>query len=174
MNYRLLTSAIVLLAVTVVIGCGQKIPSDMPSVYPCTITLTKGGVPVDDAAITLRSDSLPGYLSVSGRTDENGVATIWTRYEDYRTQGAPAGEFRVTVIKTPAIPDELVLSDEQRSRMTEEEREAHSARVDSALAAAPRVVPASFIGERSTPLTVTVTSSEEGTAVTFEIDDYRR
>ena len=171
MYRRQLIPVVLLLGVTFLSGC-ERAPKGMVPVYPCKITLTKGGAPVVNVGISLFANSLSGSYSVGGATDANGVAEISTSYGSYFTKGAPAGEFQVTVMEVPTIPDELKIPHEQLSQMPGPERDAHLAKVSAARAAFKRSVPFSFATPDSTPLKVTVAESRQGTEVSFEINDY--
>ncbi len=69
----------------------------MPDLYPCTVTLSQGGEPLEGALIHCQSDD-PKLIrwAVTGQTDAKGVAKIFTmgKYE-----GAPAGTYAVVVVK---------------------------------------------------------------------------
>jgi len=172
MNYRLLTSAIFLLSAVLFAGC-SKVPAGMVPVYPCKVKITKGGDPVPDLGVALSpGDSSLGSYSMGGNTNASGVAEIGTVFGSYITRGAPAGEFQVTIVEVPKLPDELNLSPEQLSRLSGPEMDAHNAKVSAARAAFKRSIPLSFAGANS-PLKITVAESRSGTEVTFEIDDYR-
>ena len=103
MNTRIFVS--LLLLVFMIAGCGgsggqRKKPSDLPPLYPCTLTFTQEGVPVDDAHITLHSDS---KWAVGGRTDEKGeVKPVTNGFYD----GVPAGMYKITVAKMVIVENE--------------------------------------------------------------------
>ena len=174
MYYRQLITAVLLLAMIFILGCGPKRPKEMPKTYPCKIKLTKDGNPVSGVGITLISNnSAYGSLAVGGTTETDGVAKITTYYSTYGDKGAPSGEFQVTVIEVPAIPKEVLVTPDELSKMTGPEREGAIAKMDAARRNVQRVVPFSFAVPDSTPLKVTVAESKQGTEVSFEINDYK-
>ncbi|MCL2119385.1 MAG: hypothetical protein FWH27_13265, partial [Planctomycetaceae bacterium] len=130
MRYMQLTLAILLLAVTFLLGCGQRPPKGMPPVYPCKITLTKDGNPFANVSVGLINNSMSGSLAVGGATNANGVAEINSSYgSTYSTKGAPAGEFQVILTEVPAIPEDQRVTGEELSKMSGPEADAAIARM---------------------------------------------
>ncbi len=87
-----------ILTLATCVSCAKvQKPDGMPDLYPCTVTLTQGGEPLEGALIHCQSDD-PKLIrwAVTGQTDAKGVAKIFTmgKYE-----GAPAGTFAVVVTK---------------------------------------------------------------------------
>ena len=84
-------------------GCGQKLPSDLPPLFPTTLVIVQEGKPLADAVITMTTSE--SKWSVTGMTNSQGEAKMFVNgtYE-----GAPEGEFKVIVNKTetekPNIP----------------------------------------------------------------------
>ena len=163
--------AIFLLAAVLFAGCSRA-PAGMVPVYPCKIKITKGGEPVSNVGVALSGGSSLGSYSMGGNTNASGVAEIGTVYGSYITKGSPAGEFQVTLVEVPTLPDDLNLSREQLSKLSGPEMDAHNAKVNAARAAYRRSIPLSFAGADS-PLKMTVAESRKGTEATFELDDYR-
>lgn len=93
------TSIIAILAIAIIFaGCNKMdIPKDLPDLHKTVLTFTQEGKPLSDAEIILVSKDRSCRWSVSGTTDQNGVAKLKT-HGKYR--GAPIGTFIVTVIKT--------------------------------------------------------------------------
>ena len=75
-------------------GCGPTLPEGMPPLMPVSIALTQQQVPLVGATVVLHSDD--GRWPVGGVSDELGRVEVWTAGKYY---GAPAGEYRVTVVK---------------------------------------------------------------------------
>ncbi|MCL2117901.1 MAG: hypothetical protein FWH27_05680 [Planctomycetaceae bacterium] len=144
----------------------------MPKLFPCTITVTKGGTPVSGANILLFSPQLPGSLATSGQTNAGGVAEIGSSLANYFESGSPAGELTVVIQKTPDVPEELKLTPEEHSKMTPPESNAYSAKLAKAMKDAPKIVPDKLSSPATSPLKVTVAESKTGTHVTFELDDF--
>ena len=113
-----------------VAGCGEKLPPDIPKLYPANVTITLDGAPLKKATVTLspvNSSSGQSNLPVVGVTDDLGVAVLKT---NGRYHGSPAGKYKVCVSKNAAIegptskktpptnPDELA----RFNRKVEDER----------------------------------------------------
>ncbi|MGL4941829.1 MAG: hypothetical protein ACRC46_01400 [Thermoguttaceae bacterium] len=83
----------------VVIGCGEKLPPDLPKLYPVTVTVTyDNGTPVGGAMVVfypVKGSSVGDWLCSAG-TDDAGVAPMLTQAKYH---GLPAGHFDVTVQK---------------------------------------------------------------------------
>ena len=78
-------------------GCGGDArPPGFPKLYPVSLNVAQEGVPLADAAISLRISDNSMTWSIGGRTDEQGVVVLWTHG---KFRGAPAGTFKVTVDK---------------------------------------------------------------------------
>ena len=88
-----------ILLFTVGCGDGRPKPKDMPPLYPCTLTFTQEGVPLEGARITLYSDSKWG---TGGTTDDKGEVKLVTQgYYD----GVPEGTYKITVHKLVVVMD---------------------------------------------------------------------
>ncbi len=88
-------------------GCnrGPQKPKGMPDLYPCKITITQGGKPLEGAAVVLTPKSgLSNGWNTEGATDADGIAEIKT-HVDFK--GAPEGEFIVRVSKTELSPSSV-------------------------------------------------------------------
>ena len=90
-----------LMVVCMLLGCGQRLPKDLPPLYPCTLLIAQNGVPLERAAIIL--EYVEGTVPAGGQiwfpqgvTDKNGNATIRT---NGRYDGAPLGRFKIVVTK---------------------------------------------------------------------------
>lgn len=83
-------------------GCGQKLPSDLPRLYPTTLVITQEGKPLGDATITMNAEG--SKWPVTGLTDANGEAKMFVNgmYE-----GAPEGTYKVIVNKTETEEPDL-------------------------------------------------------------------
>jgi len=80
-----------------IIGCsGQKLPSDMPRLYPTVITVMQDGKPIADALVVLVNADPAIAWSCIARTDSSGRATMQT---NGMYAGAPAGTYKATVVK---------------------------------------------------------------------------
>lgn len=84
-------------------GCGgPKKPPGMPDLYPCIITITQGGSPLEGARVLLfpKTGGSNGW-NTDGLTNAKGVAELKTNVD---FKGAPAGEYVVMVSKTELSP----------------------------------------------------------------------
>jgi len=98
MKLNRIIAVFVVFTLATCVSCAKvQKPDGMPDLYPCSITLTQGGAPLEGALIHCQSDD-PKLIrwAVTGQTDAKGVAKIFTmgKYE-----GAPAGTFAVVVVK---------------------------------------------------------------------------
>ena len=103
-NHRLLL--LILLILPFLSGCNQKVkPDGMPDLYPCSITITQGGTPLEGALVKLEPKQ-GGTIAWNsdGRTDAKGIAKIATGID---FNGVPEGEYIVRVSKTELSPSEL-------------------------------------------------------------------
>ena len=85
-------------------GCGgdggkRAKPKDLPRLFPCTLTFTQEGVPLEGASIILHSED---RWAVGGKTDEKGEASLVT---NGHYDGAPAGTYKITVRKMITVQD---------------------------------------------------------------------
>ena len=169
---KIVVTLFILLSLVSFFGCGSKRPPGMPELYPCTITVTMGGLPVSGADILLTSPSIPESLVTFGKTDAQGVATVGSTYGNYFERGAPAGELTAMIQQTPDIPDELKLSNAELAKLTYEERNAYVAKTAEAVRNVPKIVPDRLTSPATSPLKVVVAESKTGTQKTFELNDY--
>ncbi|MDR2755180.1 MAG: lipoprotein [Planctomycetaceae bacterium] len=82
-------------------GCGQSTPPDMPVLHPCSITVKIKGKPLDGVAIQLLAVDQSKWFA-TGFTDKSGVANVQTLAE---FSGAAIGEYIVTATKEVADPN---------------------------------------------------------------------
>lgn len=104
MNYRFVIAPLLLTLAFLSISCSEKkLPDGMPSLHPCTIKVTQEGTPLPEAEIQLiAKDTATARWAVTGRTDKNGLAAIFTMG---KYQGAPLGEYTVLIIKQEIVYD---------------------------------------------------------------------
>jgi len=160
--------------VLTLLGCGPGAPKDMPKIYPCKITITKGGSPVEGASILLVSTSYPESFAVSGRTDASGVAEILSTLGTYTLSGAPAGEATLVVNKQAEAPANVRKPKEEVAKMTPPEQNAYAAEIAKAIAALPKIVPQPLTSPATSTARITVKDEKAGTEMTLELDDYLR
>ena len=79
------------------LGCGGDVrPPGFPKLYPVSLKVMQEGQPLADAAVSLRIADGSMTWSIGGRTNEQGVAELWTHG---KFRGAPEGTFKVAVNK---------------------------------------------------------------------------
>lgn len=140
-------------------ACGPKVPPGMPKTIPCYVTVVKGSEPIADAQIILYTEA-GGSLTVCGTTDASGRADISTILATYVGKGAPAGEYKVTVLKE--VPIEHTKTPEQIEKMTPPEAEKYEMEMQKQRDSKPRIVPKAFTEKATTPFSVTVTPESAG------------
>ncbi len=129
---RALIISLLVLPLAALCGCGEKTPSDMPKLYPTTITITQEGAPLADASVQLlKKGDLTYKWLVGGTTDATGVCVMRTMG---KYNGAPEGDFQVVVYKTvktesatrkaqPNPPEDPTEAQEWAKKVDEEEKE---------------------------------------------------
>jgi hypothetical protein len=87
-----------LIFLVLVVSCSREHrPEGIPTLYPCTITITQDSKPLAGAMVTLYTESSEDRRwSPGGTTDSQGVIQIKVLG---KYLGAPAGTYKVTVEK---------------------------------------------------------------------------
>ena len=78
------------------IGCGEKLPSDLPALVPCEIIVTQEGKPLEGAVVRLQPTDNSEWTAM-GRTDSSGKMSVFTR-DKYK--GAVPGKYKVIISKS--------------------------------------------------------------------------
>jgi hypothetical protein len=78
------------------IGCGEKLPHDMPKLYPLTFTVIQDGKPLDKAVVELIRKDTQSKWNGTGLCDVSGKAEIYTQG---KYKGVPAGIYSIIVTK---------------------------------------------------------------------------
>ncbi len=83
----------------VVCGCRRlpERPEGLPELYPCKITVTFGGEPVENVNVSLLPNGTDSKWKSGGKTDEKGCVEVRTAFA---YPGAPQGTFTVAFTKT--------------------------------------------------------------------------
>jgi hypothetical protein len=77
-----------------IIGCAkEKLPTDLPLLHPCHITVQMKGSPLEGATVSLLPEQ--GKWGAAGITNAQGIAELHTR--NYR--GVAEGHYKITVSK---------------------------------------------------------------------------
>lgn len=137
----------------VFVGCNQsRKPDGFPVVYPTMVTVRDGAKPLPN--VRLMFYAAPGSTdaasyAVSGTTDAQGVAQIYSMQVEYVAKGAPVGSYTVTVAET--IEVEHRLTQEERMKLSPPQSIAYEAERKKQLTEAPRAVPTVLCADMSDP-----------------------
>ena len=85
-------------------GCSDSSsrPTDLPPLFPCTVLVIQGGVPLAEAFVEFHPEGDSQKYWAAAYTDANGKATMLT----YGYPGVPVGKYKILVSKI--IEDNLV------------------------------------------------------------------
>lgn len=132
----------------------EQRPEGLPELYPFSVKIIQDDAPLADANVTLiTDDSSLLRWPCGGNTDENGIARLNT----YGFDGAPAGQFRVTVFKTETEGE----SPEQAAQMMQEGTVDASKTFD--------LIDPIYKNQNKTPLVVEVLPTKENPIPEFNI-----
>jgi len=96
-NRNVLFALTGLLVAVFCFGCGgQRLPADLPRLYPTVVTVIQDGNPLPGALVTMTNVDPSIQWSGIAVTNASGRATIMT---NGMWAGAPAGTYRATVVK---------------------------------------------------------------------------
>ncbi len=76
-------------------GCGKPKPPDLPTLHPCSITITIKGTPLNGASVDLRAVEKTKWFA-GGFSNDKGIAEMFTQAEH---PGVAVGEYIVIVSK---------------------------------------------------------------------------
>lgn len=169
-KHAILFSGIAVLSLLTLVGCEKKKPSDMPALYPCKLTITQEGKPLEGATVSLIAQGKSLRFTTAAITDKQGVAVIKT---DIDWTGVPEGKYKVCVKKVSApdsgvsdeIPSDPVAFAEYQKKLAEASAQTMS------------YVDSKYLRPRTTPLEIEVTTSgfedtvDVGPAVSQKWDD---
>lgn len=145
------------------VGCGPKAPADMPETHPFKVKVVNGSDAIADVDVFFIATS--GSVTISGKTDKNGVAEITSTLQGYTADGAPAGDYKVTCTKDPQ-PEHWKTPAELAAMSVGEQSEYH-AEYEAKRAEMPREIPEVWKDFDRTPLSATVSAG--GGEVTFDV-----
>jgi hypothetical protein len=95
-------------SITCICGCGGvPAPDELKDLVPVSVTVTDGGTPLDNVAVTLSPKTGGGAWASCGITDAKGIAVIQTTRASYTGKGAPSGDYKVVLIKSVEFPADL-------------------------------------------------------------------
>lgn len=152
------------------LGCGPKKPEGIPDLYPATVTITDSGSPITNANIFfLQQESTTGSWTTNGLTDAKGVAVIKTSLGDWKSNGAPAGKYKIYVTKVPDAPMEApppeIAND---SDALDAFYRAQAKKID----ALPKEIPVKLSSPMTSPLNITVEAGSTA-ELTVDVSQYK-
>ena len=151
-------------------GCGgEQAPSQFPALCPLVIVVQNGGQPVDQVGFQLIPENASVSWGVAGQTGSSGEGTVLTSQGTYSSKGCPEGKFTVVMSEPPLLTG-LELSEEESRRLSQEESDAHAAKLAEARRNRPKIIPAAFGSSSSKPVTVDVT--KETKKIVLELSEY--
>ena len=151
-------------------GCGgQQAPSGFPTLCPLVIVVQNKGQAVDKVPITLVPESASVGWGVAGETSASGEATIQTSQGTYFAKGCPEGKFKVYLSEPPVLTG-LEISEEESRRMTPEEADAYSAKLEEARRKQSKIIPEALGFSASKPFTVDVTKDTQ--RIVLDLSEY--
>ncbi|MDR2438405.1 MAG: hypothetical protein LBE12_03400 [Planctomycetaceae bacterium] len=78
-------------------GCrNENKPDDLPTLYPCEITVIQDGKPLSEAMVLFFPLNGNLRFAIGGKTNQNGILTPQI---DGKWNGVPEGEYRISVSK---------------------------------------------------------------------------
>jgi hypothetical protein len=127
-------------------------PDDLPKLYPCTITITQDGKPLDSAAVELvaADQSNTKYKSAT-QTNAEGKAVMST----YGYNGTPAGKYKVIVSKK--VDEDLVYAPNT------------SGGQDVVSYKTYQTVETKYYDAKTTPHEIEITGKEKSVKATFDV-----
>jgi hypothetical protein len=152
----LLTLLVALVALT---GCKKESrPEGLPDLYPCSVKVIQGGAPLEGANVTLiTNDSALMRWPCGGMTNAEGVAILNT----YGFDGAPAGQFQVTIAKT--ISEGGAATQEEAAQNMRDGVIVKETTID--------LVDPVYKNQRTTPLTLEVQASKTNPVAEFDVGE---
>jgi hypothetical protein len=155
---------ITLLGVCLFSGCTKTPrPVGFPTLYPCEITITQEGQPLENALVRLMPESGSFEWIISSKTNASGVA-LFSTHAKY--PGAPAGTFKVCVSKIEEEPTKLPPFNKDapfEERMAWEEKYMNEKRQKY------KFVKSEYNDVRKTPHSITVTKGKN--RETFDVGE---
>ena len=153
-----------------IMGCGPKKPDGIPPLYPAKVMVQNGASPIVGASVFLVSQgATSGSWGVNGVTDSSGTATITTSQGEWKSKGAPEGNYKIYITKRPEIqeepmPEEIANDSDAMERFAAEQMKK--------LNAAPKIIPEKLSNPAQSPLTITVSASGS-TELTVDISEHQ-
>jgi len=157
-----------LVLISTLSGCNSKRPTGFPELVSYTLQVGKNGQPVQDASVNLVPEKTGQEWTVGGATNDKGLVVFYTHMNAYMEKGVPEGKYKVTISKIPDVPERL--SKQEMDKLSKEEFVEYTARLQKAMDAAPKEVPSILSSRSNTPLSITVTQTDN--SLTVKLEDY--
>ncbi|MDR1269126.1 MAG: Ig-like domain-containing protein [Planctomycetaceae bacterium] len=154
------------------VGCGGvPVPDELKNLCPVTITVTDGDQAIEGIAVSLSAETSGGAWASRGVTNEKGVAVIQTLRASYTGKGAPAGDYKVTLIKTANFPPELEPQETDQNLPPQAVVAKEKKRND--FLEKNRIIPKSLELSDTSPVKLTVTS-QTGATLIIDLSQYKK
>jgi hypothetical protein len=154
------------------IGCNNvPVPDELKNLYPVTITVTDGNQTIEGVVVSLSAKTSGGAWANRGVTNAQGVAVIQTSRASYTGKGAPAGDYKVTLIKTVNLPPELEPQEEDQ-RLSPQAVAAKQAKQEE-FYEKNRVIPKILGDSNTSPIELNVTE-KNNTVLTIDVAQYKK
>jgi hypothetical protein len=153
-------------------GCGGvPVPDELKNLCPVTITVTDGDQAMEGVAVALFAKTSGGAWASRGVTNTKGVAVIQTSRASYTGKGAPAGDYKITLIKTVDLPPDLEPTEEDQN-LSPQAVAAKQAKQE-AFYEKNRVIPKILEDSNTSPIELTV-AEKDATILTINIAQYKK
>ena len=141
-----------------IIGCGEKLPSNLPKIYPVNFAITyDDGTPVADAKVELQPETIGDWF-FTAMTDSTGKAAMLT---SAKYNGIPAGDY--TVIVKKIVEDETAFPAPSAQNMDSAEYREWEKNYASEKRDIHSFIDQSYGAAATTPLKINVTKREDFT-----------
>jgi hypothetical protein len=147
------------------------VPDELKNLYPVTITVTDNNQPIEGVAVFLSAKTSGGAWASRGITNAQGVAVIQTSRASYTGKGVPAGDYKVTLIKTVVLPPELEPQEEDQN-LSPQAATAKQAKQE-VFYEKNRIIPKILEDSNTSPIELTVTE-KDATILTIDIAQYKK
>ncbi|MDR0608794.1 MAG: hypothetical protein LBG58_01665 [Planctomycetaceae bacterium] len=172
MRTYLLLSILCTITILFSAGCGGvPVPNELKNLYPVTITVTNGDQAMEEVAVSLSAKTSGGAWASRGVTNAQGVAVIQTSRASYTGKGVPAGEYKVALIKTVALPPEL--EPQETDQNLPPQAVAAKQAKQEAFYEKNRVIPKILGDSNTSPIELTV-AEKNTTTLTIDIAQYKK
>ncbi|GHT36230.1 hypothetical protein FACS189427_07450 [Planctomycetales bacterium] len=159
-------------SITCICGCGGvPAPDELKNLVPVSVTVTDGGTPLDDVAVTLSPKTGGGAWASCGITDAKGVAVIQTTRASYTGKGAPAGDYKIMLIKGIKFPADLQPQETDQDLAPQAAAAKEAKRND--FLKKNRIIPEAFENAAKSPVDLTA-APKTGATLTVDISQYKK